>query len=54
MFWQVLEVVCVDENGDPHVSNGRGKKLGIFSRHEVESNPGGAVVVEWNLATELL
>ena len=31
-FWQVLEVVCVDDNGDPHVNNGRGKKFGdIFS-----------------------
>ena len=31
-FWQVLDVVCVDDNGDPHVNNGRGKKIGdIFS-----------------------
>ena len=28
MFWQVLDVVCVDDNGDPHVNNGRGKKIG--------------------------
>ena len=27
-FWQVLNVVCVDDNGDPHVNNGRGKKFG--------------------------
>ena len=27
-FWQVLDVVCVDDNGDPHVNNGRGKKIG--------------------------
>ena len=50
----MLDVVCIDDNGDPHVNNGRGKKLEIFSLHQVESNPGGAVVVEWNLATELL
>jgi hypothetical protein len=31
-FWQVLDVVCVDDNGDPHVNNGRGKKIGdIFT-----------------------
>ena len=23
-----MDVVCVDDNGDPHVSNGRGKKIG--------------------------
>ena len=40
-FWQVLDVVCVDDNWDPHVNKGRGKKFGdIFSAH-VESNPGG-------------
>ena len=27
-FWQVLDMVCVDDNGDPHVNNGRGKKIG--------------------------
>ena len=27
-FWQVLDVVCVDENWDPHVNRGRGKKNG--------------------------
>ena len=27
-FWQVLDAVCVDDNGDPHVNNGRGKKFG--------------------------
>ena len=27
-FWQVLDVVCVDDNGDPHVNKGRGKKFG--------------------------
>ena len=27
-FWQVLDVVCVDDNGDPHLNNGRGKKIG--------------------------
>ena len=53
-FWQVLEVVCIDDNGDPHVSNGRGKNLGIFSLHRVELNPGGAIVGEWNLATGLV
>ena len=26
-FWQVLDVVCVDDNGDPHVNNGTGKKI---------------------------
>ena len=24
----MLDVVCVDDNGDPHVNNGRGKKFG--------------------------
>ena len=27
-FWQVLDVVWVDDNGYPHVNNGRGKKFG--------------------------
>ena len=27
-FWQVLEVMCVDGSGKPHVNNGRGKKIG--------------------------
>ena len=27
-LWQVLDVVCVDDNGDPHVNNGRGNKFG--------------------------
>ena len=27
-FLQVLDVVYVDDNGDPHVNNGRGKKIG--------------------------
>ena len=27
-FWQVLDVVCVDDNGDPHVNNGSTKKFG--------------------------
>ena len=36
-----VDVVCVDENGDPHVNNGRGKKMEIFSLHQVESNTGG-------------
>ena len=31
-FWQVLDVVCIDDNGDPPVNNGRGKKFGdIFT-----------------------
>ena len=25
-FWQLLEVQCVDDKGDPHDSNSRGKK----------------------------
>ena len=29
-FWQVLDVVYVDDNGDPHVNNGRGKKFGYI------------------------
>src|SRR5215216_5331553 len=24
-FWQVLDVVCIDDNGDPRVNNGRAK-----------------------------
>ena len=37
-------LVRVDDNGDPHVNNGRGKKFGDISLHQVESNPGGTVV----------
>ena len=32
-FWQVFDVVCVDDNWDPHVNKGKGKKLEIFSLH---------------------
>ena len=40
----MLDVVWVDDNGDPHVNNGRGKKLEIFSLHQMESNLGGRAV----------
>ena len=43
-FWQVLDVVCVDDNGDPHVNKGRGKKIGDIFLAQVESNPGGTAV----------
>ena len=43
-FWQVLDVVCVDDNGDPHVNKGRGKKIGDIFPAQVESNPGGTAV----------
>ena len=39
-FWQVLDVVCVDDNWDPHVNKGRGKKFGDIFPAQVESNPG--------------
>ena len=33
-FRKVLDMVCVDDNGDPHVNKGRGKKFGvIFPAH---------------------
>ena len=38
-FWQVLDVVCVDENWDPHVNKGRGKIFGDIFSTQVESNP---------------
>ena len=44
MFWQVLDVVCVDDNGDPHVNKGRGKIFGDIFSAQVESNPGGTAV----------
>ena len=40
-FWQVLDMVCVDDNGDPHVIKGRGNKFGDIFPAQVESNPGG-------------
>ena len=43
-FWQVLDVVCVDDNWDPHVNKGRGKKFGDIFPTQVESNPGGTAV----------
>ena len=43
-FWQVLDVVCVDDNGDPHVNKGRGKKFGDIFPAQVESNTGGTAV----------
>ena len=30
-FWQVLDMVCVDDNGDPHVNKEEAKILEIFS-----------------------
>ena len=43
-FWKVLDVVCVDDNGDPHVNNSRGKELGDIFPAQVESNPGRTTV----------
>ena len=43
-FWQVLDVVCVDDNGDTHVNKGRGKKFGDIFPAQVESNPVGITV----------
>ena len=43
-FWQVLDVVCVDDNWDPHVNKGRGKKFGDIFSAQVESNPAGTAV----------
>ena len=53
-FWQVLDVVCVDDNGDPHVNKGRGKKIGDIFPAQVESHPGGTVVGWCHLATRLV
>ena len=39
-FWQVQDVVCVDDNWDPHVNKGRGKNFGDIFSARVESNPG--------------
>ena len=52
-FWQVLDVVCVDDNWDPHVNKGRGKKFGDIFPAQVESNPGGTAV-RCHLATRLV
>ena len=38
--WEVLDVVCVDDNGDPHVTKGKGKKFADILPAQVESNPG--------------
>ena len=43
-FWQVLDVVCVDDNWDPHVNKGRGKNFGDIFSAQVESNPGRTAV----------
>ena len=43
-FWQVLDMVCVYDNWDPHVNKGRGKKFGDIFSAQVESNPGGTAV----------
>ena len=43
-FWQVLDVVCIDDNGDPHVNKGSGKKFGDIFLAQVESNPGGTTI----------
>ena len=37
-------MVCVDDNGDPHVNKDRGKKFGDIFLAQVESNPGGIAV----------
>ena len=34
-FWQVLDMVCIDDNGDPHVNKGRGKKFGDILPEQV-------------------
>ena len=43
-FWQVLDVVSIDDNEDPHVNKGRGKKFGDIFSAQAESNPGGTAV----------
>ena len=43
-FWQVLDVVCVDDNWDPRVNKGRGKKFEDIFSAQVESNPGETAV----------
>ena len=43
-FWQVLDMVCVDDNGDPHVNKGRGKKFGDIFSAQAELKPGGTAV----------
>ena len=43
-FWQVLDMVCVDDNGDSHVNKGRCKGFGDIFPAQVESNPGGTTV----------
>ena len=43
-FWQVLDMVCVDDNGAPHVNKGRGKKIGGIFPAQVELNPAGTAV----------
>ena len=43
-FWKVLDVVCIDDNGDPHVNKGRGKKFGDIFPAQEESNLGGTAV----------
>ena len=53
-FWQVLDVVCIDDNGDPHVNKDRGKKFGDIFPAQVESNQGGTTVGLCHLATRLV
>ena len=43
-FWQVLDVVCVDDNGAHMSIMAEEKNLEIFLLHQVELNPGGRVV----------
>ena len=40
----MLDVVRVDDNWDPDVNKGRGKKIGDIFSAQVESNPGGTAV----------
>ena len=39
-----VDVVCVNDNWDPHVNKGRGKNFGDIFFAQVESNPGGTAV----------
>ena len=39
-----VDVVCVDDNWDPHVNKGRGKIFGDIFSTQVESNLGGTAV----------
>ena len=49
-----VELVCVDDNGDPHVNKGRGKKFGDIFSAQVESYSGETAVGLCHSATRLV